>query len=65
MVFLLAGLGALLVTLVTAGVVGYDLFGRIRRLRRVLDAAAGDLRPRLERLVPQSAPGRHRAPGQG
>ena len=65
MVFLLAGLGALVVALVVAGVVGYDLFGRMRRLRRAFDTAASDLRPRVRALVPEAGQGRHRAPGRG
>jgi hypothetical protein len=61
-VFLLAGLGALVVALVVTGVVGFDLFGRIRRLQRTARTAADDLRPRVRALIPESGPGRHRAP---
>jgi hypothetical protein len=44
------------------GIVGYELAGHIRRLRRALEAAAGDVLPKVQALVPPASAGRHRAP---
>jgi hypothetical protein len=49
------------VAVLVAGIVGYGLVGQLRRLRRALDIAAGDLLPRVRAVVPPSSQGRHRA----
>jgi hypothetical protein len=49
------------VAVVVAGIVGYELVGHLRRLRRAVDAASADLLPRLRAIVPPSSQGRHRA----
>jgi hypothetical protein len=51
---------AVLVALVVGGVLGYELFGHLSRLRRTVAAAQQELLPQLHRLRPPGA-GRHRA----
>jgi hypothetical protein len=60
-IVLLAGGAALLAALIVLGVLGYELLGHLRRLRRAVDAARADLLPRLARLTPPASAGRHRA----
>jgi hypothetical protein len=64
-VVLVAWLAAAVVALLVAGIVGYELVGHIRRLRRAVHTAAGDLLPQVRAIVPPSSPGRHRAGGSG
>jgi hypothetical protein len=63
-IVLVAWLAALAVALLVAGVVGYELFGHLRRLRRAVGTAADDLRPQLRALLPAANQGRHRAPAR-
>jgi hypothetical protein len=52
---------ALLIALVTLGVLGYELLGHVRRLLRTVTAVNQDLRPQVDRLRPPPSNGRHRA----
>jgi hypothetical protein len=58
---LIAWLAAVAVALLVTGIVGYELVGHLRRLRRAVDAASGDLLPRVRAIVPAASQGRHRA----
>jgi hypothetical protein len=60
-IVLVAALAALGVALLVGAIVGYELAGHIRRLRRAALTAADDLGPRLEALLPPTSEGRHRA----
>jgi hypothetical protein len=64
MVAVIAGVVAVVIGLVVAGVLGYGLTGQVRRLRRAVDAARQDVPPRVAALNAaiaqrQSPPGRH------
>lgn len=61
MVVLVAALAALGVVVLAGGVLGYELVGHVRRLRRAALAARDDLAPRLATLLPARSEGRHRA----
>jgi hypothetical protein len=63
-VVLIAWLAAAVVALLVTGILGYELAGHIRRLRRALTTAVGDLQPRVRALVPPASEGRHRAPAK-
>lgn len=58
LIFFAAALG---IGVVVLGIVGYDLFGRLSRLRRAAEEAQAELAPALESLRGQPSPGRHRA----
>jgi len=58
---LLVWAAAVLVALVIAGVLGYELLGHARRLLREVTAARDELLPTLARLKPPGGTGRHRA----
>lgn len=62
MVILIAWLAAAAVALLVAGILGYELAGHVRRLRRAVQVAADDLQPRVRALIPPASQGRHRAP---
>lgn len=61
MVVLIAWIVAVVVALFVLGVVGYGLWGSIRRFQRAVDTARRDLEPRLARLRPSGDAGRHSA----
>jgi hypothetical protein len=52
---------ALGVGLVVLAVLGYGLFGQVRRVLRAAREAQADLRSRIEAVGPDAPPGRHRA----
>lgn len=56
-----AGGLALAVGVVVLGVLGLELYGHVRRLRRALDAAVADVDGGVRALLPPAADGRHRA----
>jgi hypothetical protein len=58
---LIAFAAAALVAVLVIGIVGYELAGHLRRLRRAFEAAASDLVPKVQALVPPASAGRHRA----
>jgi hypothetical protein len=66
-IVLVAWAAAALVALVVGGVLGYELFGHLGRLRRQVAAATAELLPALQRLraTPlvrlRAVGGRHRA----
>ncbi|MEN3360374.1 MAG: hypothetical protein V7637_4356 [Mycobacteriales bacterium] len=62
MLILIAWLAAAGFAVLVAGVVGYELAGHIRRLRKAVQAAVDDVLPRAQALVPPASKGRHRAP---
>jgi hypothetical protein len=53
--------GGLLLGLVLLGILGYGLYGQLRRLQRAAETAQAQLRPAVDALRPNSPPGRHRA----
>jgi hypothetical protein len=59
---LIAWLAAAGFAVLVAGILGYELAGHIRRLRRAIRAAADDVLPRVQALLPPASEGRHRAP---
>jgi uncharacterized protein with ACT and thioredoxin-like domain len=61
-VVLVAALAAVGVAVLAGVILGYEVAGHVRRLRRAASSAADDLRPRLATLVPPATEGRHRAP---
>jgi hypothetical protein len=60
-IVLLVWAAAVVLALVILGVLGYELFGHLSRLRRAVVAARRELLPLVDRLKPASAAGRHRA----
>jgi hypothetical protein len=61
-VVLIAGLAAAGVAVLVGGVLGYELAGHIRRLRRAVTTANSDLQPKIRAIIPPASEGRHRAP---
>jgi hypothetical protein len=59
---LIAWLAAAGFAVLVAGVVGYELAGHIRRLRRAVTTANSDLQPKIRAIIPPASEGRHRAP---
>jgi hypothetical protein len=53
---------ALGLSLVILAVLGYGLFGQLKRLRRAVEEAGAEIQPRLLALRPDQPAGRHRAP---
>jgi hypothetical protein len=60
LILIVWGAAAVLAVLVF-GIVGYELVGHVRRLRRAVEAAVGDVLPQVRALVPPASAGRHRA----
>jgi hypothetical protein len=49
------------VALLVLGITGYDLYGRLSRLRNAVAVATSDLTPKLRAIIPEQGHGRHRA----
>jgi hypothetical protein len=60
LVLLLLG-GGLVVGLVLLAILGFGLYGQVRRLLRTAAEATADMRPRVLALLPPPSTGRHRA----
>jgi hypothetical protein len=60
-IVLVAAGAAALAAFLVLGVLGVELLGHLGRLRRAVEAARVDIRPRLARLRPPTSAGRHRA----
>jgi len=52
------------VSLLVLAILGYGLWGQLRRLMRAVEKARAELVPAAEALRPESAAGRHRAGDQ-
>lgn len=48
-------------SLVVLAVLGYGLFGQVKRVLRAVEEVSADVSPKLAALRPDTAPGRHRA----
>jgi hypothetical protein len=60
LVLLLLG-GGLVVGLVLLAILGFGLYGQVRRLLRTAAEATADVRPLVLALLPPPSTGRHRA----
>jgi hypothetical protein len=49
------------VALLVLGITGYDLYGRLSRLRKAMAIASSDISPKLRAIIPEQGHGRHRA----
>ena len=61
MLVLLVWAVAVGLSLLLLAILGFGLYGQLRRLRRVLVQAQAELLPMVESLRPEDVPGRHRA----
>ncbi|CAA9232531.1 MAG: hypothetical protein AVDCRST_MAG41-1019 [uncultured Corynebacteriales bacterium] len=61
MLVLLVWAVAVGLALVVLGILGFGLYGQLRRLRRAVAETQAELVPMVDRLRPADAPGRHRA----
>ena len=48
-------------SLLVLGVLGFGLYGQLRRLQRAVAETQAELLPMVDRLRPEDASGRHRA----
>jgi hypothetical protein len=49
------------VSLVLLAILAYGLFSQLKRLRKAVDTAQGELLPLVQSLQPETPQGRHRA----
>lgn len=61
MVVLYVWLAVGIVSLVLLAILGYGLFSQFTRLRKAVEAAQGELAPKIATLQPDTPQGRHRA----